>query len=156
MKIIFFHGLESRANSLKVDWLREQQHEVVSEQMDYLDPRQFEVSLGLVKSFSPDLLVGSSMGGYFALAISTLTGIRLVAFNPALHSRSFEPIVRWGDIPPKGTFFLSSEDNVIDPAFTHRLVSNSMFYSDVRVEVTGGGHQIELNTWKVCLAPILK
>ena len=59
----------------------------------------YEISFGLVYQetleklleFEPELIVGSSMGGYFAYHLGTHFKTNLLLLNPALPNRSFDP-----------------------------------------------------------------
>ena len=118
MKVAFFHGLESPAVSDKTEWLEKNYEEVYAPAMDYRDPSLFDRVLAEVKKRKIDLLSGSSMGGWFAYCISTLTGIPTVLFNPAFHARSFDPAVRIGNQSSRHRVVLGKKDDVIDPAQT--------------------------------------
>ena len=88
--VIYFHGLESSPGGIKVDFLKQETDFIEAPAMDYTKEGIFEEWLDYVKTEAPDLIVGSSMGGYFAIALSTWTGIPVLVFNPAVHSRKFE------------------------------------------------------------------
>ena len=88
--VIYFHGLESSPGGIKVDFLKQETDFIEAPAMDYTKEGIFEEWLDYVKTEEPDLIVGSSMGGYFAIALSTWTGIPVLVFNPAIHSRKFE------------------------------------------------------------------
>jgi hypothetical protein len=83
--------------------------------MDYTDPKLFDNVLSEVKKQKIDLLIGSSMGGWFAYCISTLTGIPTLLFNPAVQGRSMNPKVKIGSVPTTHTIILGKSDRVIDP-----------------------------------------
>lgn len=123
MKVAFFHGLESPHKSDKNDSLQNRFDFVYDPSMSYTDPRLFEKVLSEVKRNKIDLLIGSSMGGWFAYCISTLTGIPTLLFNPAFHSRSMEPKVRIGNQKAKHTVVLGTEDTVIIPMLTQNWIS---------------------------------
>jgi hypothetical protein len=83
--------------------------------MDYRDHGLFDRVLKEVKENDIDLLIGSSMGGWFAYCISTITGIPALLFNPAVQGRSFDPYVKSGNKRSKHTVVLGKMDEVIDP-----------------------------------------
>ena len=93
MKIVYLHGLESVPGGPKVEYLESQCESVLAPAMDYHDPDCFRTTLNDVIAFKPDLIIGSSMGGYFAFEMATRLACPALLFNPALHSRSFEPNV---------------------------------------------------------------
>ena len=117
-KVAFFHGLESPAISDKTEYLDSAFTDVYAPAMDYSKAGLFEEVLAEVKKRKIDLLVGSSMGGWFAYCISTLTGIPTVLFNPAVHSRSLDPSVFRGSSRANHTVVLGRRDDVIDPQKT--------------------------------------
>jgi hypothetical protein len=96
-KIAFLHGLESVQPSEKSIWLDSAFDDPYCPGMDYKDPTLFERVLKEIQERKIEVIIGSSMGGYFAYHISTITGIPTVLFNPAMASRSFEPLVQSGN-----------------------------------------------------------
>jgi len=138
MKVAFFHGFESPAISDKTEYLNQAFDEVYAPEMNYNKPGLFNEVLQEVKKRKIDVLAGSSMGGWFAYCISTLTGIPAILFNPAVHSRPVEPAVQIGGAKAKHTVVLGKNDDVIDPektkewfnkngigSFTYRMESNN-------------------------------
>ena len=95
MKIVYLHGLESssRPSNPKIKWLKENFTQVYAPSMDYRNTQTFSKVLAEIKSINPDLIVGSSMGGYFGYLIGSTLNIPTCLFNPAVHSRSIEPVV---------------------------------------------------------------
>jgi hypothetical protein len=118
MRIAFFHGLESPHRSEKNDLLEATFEHVYAPPMDYTDPKLFEQVLREVKDQQIDLLIGSSMGGWFAYCISTLTGIPTLLFNPAVQGRSIEPAVRRRPDLSVHTLVLGKTDDIINPQKT--------------------------------------
>ena len=119
MRVAFFHGLESKPHSEKNIELVKHfgESNVYAPAMDYRDPNLFETVLKEIKERDIQLLIGSSMGGYFAYFLSTMTGIPTLLFNPAIIGRSFDPypLKRLGNLPAKHTVVLGINDDVIDP-----------------------------------------
>jgi len=114
-KIVYLHGLESKRNCPKVKYLKELGHSVLNPLLDFKDKDCFERTLDLVKMFEPDLIIGSSMGGYFAYEIGKHLDVPVVLLNPALHSRSFEPKVDGlGDKDPLVYLIVGENDDVIN------------------------------------------
>ena len=142
-KIVYLHGLESEAGGPKVSFLAEKGM-VYAPAMDYetLDLNEFILTLGM-----PDLIIGSSMGGYVADIIGSQLGVDVLLFNPALHSRSIDNFnVDYGSQHYKRTIVLGTEDNVIDPETTKKLWSvygNHAKYD----EVEGMGHRTPLDVF---------
>jgi len=118
-KILYLHGLESSNMCDKVDFLKEHCN-VLAPAIDYRRDDIEEFLLDQINSFQPDLIIGSSMGGFAALVLANRFDINCIAFNPAVHSRSFEPNfitlqyddLRYGFNP---IIVLGSQDDVIDP-----------------------------------------
>ena len=142
MKIAFFHGLESPPISDKTEFL--EQYDAWCPAMDYYDPKLFDRILDEVIERDIDLLIGSSMGGWFAFCISTLTGIPTLLFNPALNQRSFSPKTYRGNYEAHQTLVLGIFDNVIDSDGTEEwLDSNKIEDYDVNFEMMG--HRTPIN-----------
>ena len=124
--VLYFHGLESQPGGLKVEYLNQNFDFVDAPAMDYRKKDLFKDWLEYVKTEKPDLIIGSSMGGYFAYALASHTGIPVLLFNPALHNRRFEvEDVHLGEFKPKGKVVLGEKDDVIDPSITKVMLKNS-------------------------------
>ena len=143
-KIVYLHGLESEAGGPKVSFLASV-GSVNAPVMDYetLNLQEFILTLGM-----PDLIVGSSMGGYIADIIGSQLGVDVLLFNPALHSRRsvFQFNENYGSQKYKRTVVLGTEDDVINPEITKKLWSvdgNHAKYD----EVEGMGHRTPLDVF---------
>jgi len=124
--VLYFHGLESQPGGLKVEYLNQNFDFVDAPAMDYRKKDLFEDWLEYVKTEKPDLIIGSSMGGYFAHALASHTGIPVLLFNPALHNRSFDVEgVYLGEFKPEGKVILGKKDDVIDPLITKAMLKDS-------------------------------
>ena len=124
--VLYFHGLESQPGGLKVEYLNQNFDFVDAPAMDYRKKDLFEDWLEYVKTEKPDLIIGSSMGGYFAHALASHTGIPVLLFNPALHNRSFDVEgVHLGEFKPEGKVILGKKDDVIDPSITKAMLKDS-------------------------------
>lgn len=145
MKVWYLHGLESKAGGPKVDFLKEVADEVYAPAMDYTNHRLFgELYRKIIKEGKPDLIIGSSMGGYFADAIASHFDIEVLLFNPALHSRSIKINIPYGETNWDRNFVVGMEDDVIDPKATR-------VYKDLAkswTEIEGMGHRTTLNVFK--------
>lgn len=129
MRIAYLHGLESNNVGPKNDWLRTVS-DVFDPQIDYRQKYIYRTLLEEVIRFKPDLIVGSSMGGYFAFNIAKDLNLAAILFNPALHSRSFEPDVsgmKIGTHRPHVHVVLGENDNVIRPADTVEILKREGF-----------------------------
>ena len=143
-KILYLHGLESEPGGTKVSFLSSKGM-VYAPAMNYesLNLHEFILTLGI-----PDLIIGSSMGGYVADVIGSRLGVDVLLFNPALsnHNRTVikEFNVDYGSQKYKRTIVLGTEDHVIDPEVTKKLWSvygNHAKYD----EVEGMGHRTPLD-----------
>ena len=145
MNVWYLHGLESSVGGPKVDFLKSVADRVFAPKMVYTNPNMFKTLLESARIDKPDLIIGSSMGGYFADAIASHLDIEVLLFNPALHSRSIEPEgVTYGEMNWKRNFVIGTEDKVIDPKATR-------VYKDLAktwTEIKGMGHRTELTVFK--------
>ena len=145
-KILYLHGLESEPGGTKVSFLSSKGM-VYAPAMNYesLNLHEFILTLGI-----PDLIIGSSMGGYVADVIGSRLGVDVLLFNPALsnHNRTVikEFNVDYGSQKYKRTIVLGTEDDVIDPELTKKLWSiygNEAKYD----EIEGMGHRTPLDVF---------
>lgn len=147
MKIAYLHGLESNNISPKNDWLRTISN-VYDPLIDYRKPLIYKEIKSDIIDFKPDLILGSSMGGFFAYNLSRELNINTILFNPALHSRSFTPdLSSFQDMSykPKTKFVLGQNDDVIDPNTTIKIMENEG-YSDFII--LGHGHRTPYDVFK--------
>jgi len=93
MRILFLHGLESKPGCEKVQYLQKLGHSVQSPEMEYRDNRSYENLYKLTKYNNYDVIIGSSMGGWFAWNLGKELGVPVLLLNPALHSRTINPII---------------------------------------------------------------
>ena len=141
-KILYLHGLESEQGGTKVSFLATK-GTVYAPAMDYetLDLDEFIHTLGM-----PDLIIGSSMGGYVADIIGSRLGSDVLLFNPALHSREIDPEYEYYNNGYIRTIVLGTEDNVINPELTKKLWpihGNEAEYD----EIEGMGHRTPLDVF---------
>lgn len=145
MNVWYLHGLESSVGGPKVDFLHSVADKVYAPKMDYNHPEMFSSLLKLAKYNKPDLIIGSSMGGYFADALGSHLGVEVLLFNPALHNRTIEPEgVTYGETNWERNFIVGTKDKVIDPKATR-------VYKDLAktwTEIEGMGHRTPLNVFK--------
>ncbi len=115
-RILYLHGLESGQGGPKVDFLAKKGF-VHAPELDYTRSDIFPFLINAVEEFKPDYIIGSSMGGYSAFVLGALYKIPVVAFNPALHSRTLEPnfpkFVK-EHVPDEFHIVLGDKDTVID------------------------------------------
>ena len=141
-KILYLHGLESSQGGSKVEFLASK-GAVYAPSMNYesLNLHEFILTLGM-----PDLIIGSSMGGYVADVIGSRLGVDVLLFNPALHSRTIPVNHEYYSNQYKRTIVLGTLDKVIDPELTKKLWSvagNVAKYEDIE----GMGHRTPLGVF---------
>ena len=141
-KILYLHGLESEQGGTKVSFLATKGM-VYAPEMNYesLNLHEFILTLGV-----PDLIIGSSMGGYVADVIGSRLGVDVLLFNPALHNREIAINHEYYNNPYKRTIVLGTEDNVINPEITKKLWP--VHYNEaIFDEVEGMGHRTPLDVF---------
>lgn len=147
MNVAFFHGLESPAVSEKNGVLDSVFTTVYAPPMDYRDSALFKNILQEVKNRKIDLLIGSSMGGWFAYCISSVTGIPTLLFNPAVQGRSFDPVVNIGSQSSQHTIILGKKDDVVIPEKTQEWLNENSVKS-YSISWENMGHRIPINIFK--------
>lgn len=136
MKIAYLHGLESNNISPKNDWLRTIA-DVYDPLIDYRQPLIYQKIKNDIIEFNPDLILGSSMGGFFAYNLSRELNINAVLFNPALHSRSFTPDMTgfFGiSEKPNIKFVFGENDDIINPNETIKMMKKEGYTDFVMLE----------------------
>jgi pimeloyl-ACP methyl ester carboxylesterase len=149
-KIMYLHGLESSNVCDKVDFLKERA-EVLAPSIDYRKSNIEEELMYMVESFSPDLIIGSSMGGFVGMALANRYNVKCIVFNPAIHSRPIEPNlpslqyddVHFGFNP---VVVLGLEDDVIDPAKSEDMLEQMDFEFEIE-RIEGLGHRISFDVF---------
>ena len=140
MNVLYLHGLESKPTGPKMKYLKDRFENYYAPEINYENPEAFEEILDLCIAEEFDMIIGSSMGGYFAHAIGTTLGTPVIMFNPALHSRSFDPYgVVCGQKPIDGVCVLGMNDDVIDPLATVKMLENEPKLAIMPIE--GMGHR---------------
>ena len=135
MRILFFHGLESQLPSQKVDLLIELGYDVLALPMQYHRNNALFVALEEARKFEPDIIIGSSMGGYFALIVATYVKADIILLNPAIHSRSIEfPHSNNGSLMPRIWALIGKNDVVIEPEKSISLLEK------MNAKITVGSH----------------
>ena len=145
MNVWYLHGLESSVGGPKVDFLHSVADRVFAPKMVYTNPNMFKSLLEAAKVDKPDLIIGSSMGGYFADALGSHLDTEVLLFNPALLSRTIEPEgVTYGETNWVRHMVVGTEDKVINPKLTKVL--KDLF--DTWIEIEGMEHRTPLNVFK--------
>jgi len=82
--IAYLHGLEAKAGGVKYDYLEAQYTVSFAPQIDYWEDDVFKKIYIELKNNRLDLIIGSSMGGFFAYHLAKILNVPTVLFNPAL------------------------------------------------------------------------
>ena len=152
MNIVYLHGLDSEVNCPKVQYLREQGYNVLNPKMDYRNKSCFYNTQHIIEEFNPDVIMGSSMGGWFAWLLGKYFEVPVVLLNPALHSRPFEPVVnKWGcELESKVYLVTGKEDDVIDPKRTVKWLNewDKLDWNPNNHTIGNHGHRTPVNVLK--------
>ena len=151
-KILYLHGLESPQGGEKVDFLATKSF-VHAPDLDYTRADIFDFLIKTVNEFKPDYIIGSSMGGYSAFVLGALYKIPVLAFNPALHSRTLEPafpdFVKH-HFPGEFIVVLGDQDTVIPPKQTLDWLKDHIKDRFVKSEIKNVekmGHRVPLDVF---------
>ena len=150
MNVLYLHGLESQPGGPKVKYLQDRFDMVYAPAVDYSNPETFDELLDLCFVEDFDLIVGSSMGGYFAHQLAShFEDTRVMLFNPAFHSRSIEPRgVTDGTFHVDGHCVLGLEDDVINSTETYYMIGAMGFYDGLSIiPVEKMGHRTPFTTF---------
>ena len=150
MNVLYLHGLESQPGGPKVKYLQDRFDMVYAPAMNYESPKAFEEMLTMCAVEGFDLIIGSSMGGYFAHQIAShFEDTRVMLFNPAFHSRSIQPEgVTDGTFHVDGHCVLGLEDDVINSTETYNMVASHGFYDGLSIiPVEKMGHRTPFTTF---------
>lgn len=136
MKILYFHGWNSRVGGVKPTYLKSHGHEVIEPALDHED---FEAALQTAQAafdqHKPEIVVGSSRGG--AVAVNLASGAaRLVLICPAWK--------KWGAVQTvkSGTKILHSRaDDVVPFTDSVELTTKSGLSNTALIEV-GQDHRL--------------
>ena len=146
-KVLYLHGLESKQGGPKVDFLANM-FITHAPAMDYRDPFIAVKLAHIMENFQPDLIIGSSMGGYVGEILAETYGVAAILFNPALHSRNINPAIDFpiegeqAELQERKIVVLGKNDDVIPPYITKIMLENNFNYKIVLEEM---GHQTPLN-----------
>lgn len=122
MKVALFHGLESLHISDKSEFLHNNFEQAYCPKMNYYDKDLYIRQLSFIKKYEFDLLIGSSMGGWFAYCLSLDIGIDTILFNPAFNRIKFTPML--GNNVVIQTIILGKNDNIVNPELSKEYMNN--------------------------------
>jgi len=138
--VLYLHGLESNQGGPKVEFLASE-CAVYAPKIDYKAEDLHGKIHNIILNFKPDLIIGSSMGGYVAHEFAKAFNLPAILLNPALHSRSFEPdldtfILGFDTkFQERQIILLGMNDDVIIPQLTKIILEN-----DPRFVIEEGEH----------------
>lgn len=153
-RVLYIHGYRTQGESGKAVYLR-QWFDVVSLDYDPADPRGAIEALAQQAAAFPDaIVVGSSLGGFFAYGVAKRLGRQVVLINPCVFPSRVIPdfdaplesayaalerdLYRAGGDPPT-LVLLEAGDEVLDPA-----IARQQFQERAEVRVfPGGSHRFE-------------
>ncbi len=139
-KILFLHGLDSSKDSTKyhtLDYEKKYCINVDYRNLSYQTVQQLYCQL--IEKIKPNLLVGHSLGGYWALKMSRLFGLPAVISNPSLAPNFRDDYPKISDedlnhdIPQMA--YLELGDEILDMYQTQQQLESYML-----VEAVEGGH----------------
>jgi hypothetical protein len=149
MKIAYLHGLESSIDEKdpKIIFLRNNFSEVYAPSIAYRNDNTFDNLFADIKRLKPDLIVGSSMGGYVSYIIGSKLGVETVLFNPAVETRTFNPVVdESGMKKSKHNVYLGKSDNVVSGKEVRSYFKKHAI-GNFKYRAYDGGHRVPESTF---------
>lgn len=146
MNILFFHGLDSSAETNKFEVIKKSNKFAVT--VDYRKLSYHEVGLlynKLIQKYQPDILVGHSLGGYWALSKSREFEIPCLAINPTLYpDQHFDDYVDLKTLDfnddVKRSFHLEMNDEVIDLSEVFHWAEDKTNRTNIHEFLSDEGH----------------
>jgi|15BtaG_2_1085339.scaffolds.fasta_scaffold04769_5 hypothetical protein len=143
-KILYLHGLETPQGGEKVDFLTKNAI-VHAPELDYKNPNIFHRLLYIMVNTQPDVVIGSSIGGYVGFVLGGLYDKQVIAFNPAFHNRKIDvdlggieiEDLKFSSLP---IFVFGEEDKVINPIKSMEILKQNNIRA--LIESYGGGHRV--------------
>lgn len=124
MKVVFLHGYRSTNKGEKYDEMRKHFDQVISPKINWDDKNVYESLRNIIKKENPDIIIGSSMGGYAAYNLGNEFNIKTLLFNPAFNSRPVEPMIEKHQHRDLHTIVLGNNDTVINNKETYDIFEN--------------------------------
>lgn len=149
MRILNIHGYNGSPENSAYKALAKLGHEIISPAFDYENESPDDI-MGrlsrLADDEQPDIIVGTSMGGFYAAVLSVKSDIPVILVNPFLmpfltFPEHIKPLIAlFGELSKirseKISCIVGSDDEVLgDHTFTKDLLDNQRF----RI-IEGGGH----------------
>jgi|694.fasta_scaffold22232_1 hypothetical protein len=158
MKIAYLHGLESTIdkNDPKIIFMNNTFDEVYAPSINYKDPSTFNKLFSEIKRLKPDLIVGSSMGGYVSYLIGSKLSIETILFNPAMVGRSFDPVVDNSSLKvTTHNVYSGKNDRVIDGNAVKKYF-NEEGVGNFKYNLYDGEHRVPTDVFINAIKNILK
>jgi len=156
MNVGFFHGLESPKYSEKNEFLEKKFDYVYAPPMDYAHPTIFQDIVDHLKKNKVDVLIGSSMGGWFSYALSSVTGIPTLLFNPATQKRSVDPKIYLGKKSSFNRVIFGLKDDIVDFNETKKWFNINGIGKFDFIEEKDMGHRIPLEIFEKHVNEIIR
>ncbi|MCM4159835.1 hypothetical protein FHG64_05170 [Antarcticibacterium flavum] len=152
MKIVYIHGLDSKLSPEKREILKKF-GEVISPEVNYYqNPGAIATILQQLEGKGPDVIIGSSMGGFAAYYVSISLHKPALMFNPALAERTVEQEVPEAKIEQKQLkqFLLGAIDDVVNPGETLKFIAEAYNeHTDFHLHILPGlTHNIPLDVFE--------
>lgn len=154
MKVLYIHGLNSQPTPEKLDIIAKCGMEPVYLKLDYRNqPNSYQLILEKAQSENVEMVIGSSLGGYFGFWISEELGVPCLLFNPALNVPESLPLIQ----PSKKTrrcplrmVVVGAHDDVLNPEETLNALKLYQRPTTVQKVVTCHwlAHQIDLQSFE--------
>lgn len=139
--IAFFHGLESDGPGRKGRFLESLVPQIHAPTMVYRNPDFVEKAWAEALSIRPEVVVGSSMGGWFGLHVGVSLDVPMLLVNPAVVGRSLElNLEGLGPARPEVHVLIGKEDELIDGEQALAWLRDRRF--PVRPVVADCGHRV--------------
>ena len=123
MHSLYLHGLNSSNKGERADWLQ-QFGSIANPLMDYNNyPKDFQQIEKLILAQRPDVIVASSLGGYFAFHLGNYYRIPTILLNPALLMTNIvKPDNRLLASDTFHTISIGKNDDIIPPWTTRAVL----------------------------------
>lgn len=148
--VVYLHGLDSQPG-VKAEWLATQYSQVYSPDIDYRsEDNSFEDIVSKLDVENISLIIGSSMGGYYAYWICKKFGVPGLLFNPALSRRSIDvpDVDTTGKKPATFNIVLGEHDDVVDPTRTLLWLEENESQDNYTIHKEDIGHRIPVDVFK--------
>lgn len=152
---IFYHGYQSSSSTNKYKELQSLGESSFCRTVDYeklTEQQVYELYCNDIEQHKPDLLIGHSLGGYWALRLSNEYNIPVVVVNPSLFPSVTLPHLKYKDIEQEQInnlvpkyFYLELGDEVIDLHKVQQFVQEHSYVATVN----DGHHRVQyINNYK--------